>query len=695
MSPLPKESPTLAEHPMPQAPSILIVEVESILALGLKQQLLDLRYGLPDIATSGAQATSLVAQRRPDLILMDLGLEGHPNGIEVAEAIRRIHDIPVIFLTSPGDDEVLVRAARAAPYGYLTEPYQSKDLRAGIEVALTKGRLERQLREADRWFARTLQCVADGVIFTDLDACVRFMNPAAEKLTGWTCDDAIGREVGEIVRILPRYHDGHPDDALPQRSHRYESTAMIRSVLQLGRPAPVAHALELVSRAGVASIVDEIVGPVDDDGDKRLGAVLVLRDVSVRVSQEEKLRNSEERFRSAFDNAPLGMALVALSGGILQVNGALCQMLGATAEALKQQDHANLIVETDRDHETQRLHELLTGVQPVVQYERRYRRPGGGDPVCTLVSVSLVHEGDQPSCYLFQVHDLTEQKIAAEQLAELAAERIKRQASEVESAGKSDLLSRVSHELRVPLNTVIGFATLLQLQSGGGNAKSETYVDNIRAAGEHLLAIVTDLLALNQYADASLRTVPQPVVLAAEVDKALQMLAGLSQAHGIELQSSIAPSLVALADPLRLRQVLLNVTSNAIKYNRQGGSVRFRADALATGRLRLTVEDTGIGMTPDQLDRLFRPFDRLGQERTETPGTGLGLVITQVLVNQLGGTLVVASKPRAGTTVTIELPAAMAMEASLDSRGRSALRRSSPTAVVAGGGVLPVAEEPV
>jgi signal transduction histidine kinase len=256
------------------------------------------------------------------------------------------------------------------------------------------------------------------------------------------------------------------------------------------------------------------------------------------------------------------------------------------------------------------------------------------------------------------VHDLTEQKAAAEQIAELAEERMRRQASEMASSAKSEFLSRVSHEMRTPLNAVIGFAQLLQMPQGADNGKAVAYSQHIRAAGEHLLALVTDLLDLNRTAQGTLQLVPQALALAEVVDECLHLLENLGRTHGIELRADVPAELRVLADPTRLRQVLINLGSNAVKYNREGGSVQVRAQRFGSGRIRLTVEDSGIGMTPEQLDRLFQPFDRLGRERSKIPGIGLGLVIARGLVQEMGGTLEVASQPRAGTTVTIELPSA-------------------------------------
>lgn len=635
-------------------PTILIVEDEAVVALDLKLNLQEMGYEVSGIAASGEQALQLFDERPPQLVLMDVRLQGTMDGVATAEALRARRAAPLIFLTSHSDDDTVQRAARTAPYGYLTKPYQARELRAGIEVALTKARMERQLREADRWFAHSLQCVADGVVVTDLAAKVRFLNPAAEALTGWTLEEAVGREVAEVVRLGSPAAGamGVPDSA-----------RLVADVLREGRPASVAYATPLHHRAGESHVVDETAAPVDDDEGRRLGAVLVLRDAAQRIAQEAQLRASESRFRNAFDFAPLGMALVSQAGEMIQVNDAMCRLLGRSRDGLRQHTHAELTHAEDREHEQRRLNELATASASVVQFEKRYLRPEGAEPVWSLVSVSQLHDDGHAACLLYQVHDLTEQKRAAEHLASLAQERLRREASEMASAAKSEFLSRVSHEMRTPLNAVIGFAQLLELQQGQPAPENiGQYARHIHTAGKHLLGLVTDLLDLNRAAQGALRLESVPVPLAAAVDETLALLRGQAVLHGITLQTRVAADVRVLADPLRLRQVLLNIGSNAIKYNRRGGSVCFEA-AEADDSVALHIEDSGIGMTQEQLERLFQPFDRLGAERTQIPGTGLGLVISRGLVEQMEGSLAVQSVSRAGTTVIITLRRADATHA--------------------------------
>ncbi len=627
--------------------SILIVEDEAIVALDLRLQLQELGYQVVGVAASGEAALALAARHRPQLILMDVRLQGPMDGIATAEILLQRHRIPLIFLTSHSDADTVQRAARTGPYGYLTKPYQIKELRAGIEVALTKGHMERQLREADGWFAQTLRCVSDGVVATRSDGSVRFLNPAAEALTGWTLEDAAGRPVDEVVQLR------WPTSAQQPWA---SALALVTAVMQSDRAAPLDHGVGLASRGQRDQLVDIAAAPVKQEDGQRLGAVLVMRDGRPRLAQEARLRASEALFRNAFEFAPLGMALVSFSGEFILVNESLCRLLGQSRAALQQTRQAALTLPADQAHERQRLQELAGAPGGVVQFEKRYLRAAGLAPVWTLVSVSAIHDGDQPTCHLYQVHDLSDQKAAAEHLATLAEERLRREAVELVNASKDEFLNRVSHEMRTPLNAVVGFAQLLQMAKTSSQPEIvDQYAGHIHAAGQHLLGLVNDLLDLNRAAEGKLHLTLVPLVLLDSVNESLRLVRFAADAHGISLEARVDAALTVLADAQRLRQVLVNLLSNAIKYNRQAGSVTLDARVMADGSVQLVVQDSGIGMTPEQVQRLFQPFERVGAEHTAVPGVGLGLVIARSLMAEMGGQLALTSAARVGTTITLSL----------------------------------------
>ncbi|MCI1192046.1 PAS domain-containing protein [Calidifontimicrobium sp. SYSU G02091] len=248
------------------------------------------------------------------------------------------------------------------------------------------------------------------------------------------------------------------------------------------------------------------------------------------------------------------------------------------------------------------------------------------------------------------LHDLSER-----QQAEKA--RQEKLVAEMASRSKTEFMSRMSHEMRTPLNAIIGFAQLLRLRSG---ARLD-HVDHILDAGRHLLTLVNDVLDLQRVEAGELALQLRPVALSPLIDECLTMLGPLADARAVhQRRDPDAAPLHALADAQRLRQVLLNIGSNAVKYNRPAGRVEWSVAAGEAGRVVVTIADTGAGMTPDQLARLFQPFERLGRETSTIEGTGLGLVIARRLVEAMHGRLTLASQPGAGTQVRIELPAAAA-----------------------------------
>ncbi|WP_157269933.1 PAS domain-containing sensor histidine kinase [Azohydromonas aeria] len=250
--------------------------------------------------------------------------------------------------------------------------------------------------------------------------------------------------------------------------------------------------------------------------------------------------------------------------------------------------------------------------------------------------------------------DITDR--ARAQAAELQRER-----AEQANQAKSALLARVSHELRTPLNAVLGFAQLLQMPRGGpalAPAQRE-WARQIDEAGQHLLALIDDLLELARPDAEAARA--EAVALAPLVEDALRWSATQARQAGVRVVAELMEGHVVRGDTRRVRQVLLNLVSNAIKYNRPGGEVRLSGcrDGEGQGaRCGLCVADTGAGLTPEQVRQIGQPFNRLGAERSGIPGTGIGLAISHELLQRMGGALEVHSTPGQGSRFTFWLPAA-------------------------------------
>ncbi len=261
-----------------------------------------------------------------------------------------------------------------------------------------------------------------------------------------------------------------------------------------------------------------------------------------------------------------------------------------------------------------------------------------------------------------------------------------------ESRAKSQFLARMSHELRTPLNAVIGFAQLLLAdKSLPAHEQSREQLQHVEAAGQHLLALVNDVLDLSSLDTGEIRLDPQRVELQALHDAALPMVAALADAHGVRLERGEL-NLAVLADATRMRQVLLNLLTNAIKYNRPGGWVRVESHVLGE-QVVLQVRDSGRGMAGEQLQHVFEPFNRLGLEGKGIEGTGIGLAIVKANVERMGGTVQVQSTPGVGSVFEVRLPCASSTPQALPAPGMMPAPEAAPEA--RNGRLLYIEDNPV
>ncbi len=231
--------------------------------------------------------------------------------------------------------------------------------------------------------------------------------------------------------------------------------------------------------------------------------------------------------------------------------------------------------------------------------------------------------------------------------------------AEQASRAKSEFLSRMSHELRTPLNSVLGFSQLLEMDALPDNQGEA--VSHIGRAGRHLLNLIDEVLDIARIESGNLDLLLEPVAVQDVLGDAVDLAGPLAEHRAIEVVIDIRAcpeTRHVLADRQRLLQVLLNLLSNAVKYNRPGGRVDVSVEPGSPGTLHIIVADTGTGISPEDMGRVFEPFDRLGAESSNVEGTGVGLTLSKYLVERMGGTIAVVSAPDEGTTFTVELPIA-------------------------------------
>ena len=239
--------------------------------------------------------------------------------------------------------------------------------------------------------------------------------------------------------------------------------------------------------------------------------------------------------------------------------------------------------------------------------------------------------------------------------------------AEKASHAKSDFLSSMSHELRSPLNAVLGFAQLLETGTPALTPAQQVKTEKIQRGGWYLLRLINDILDLALIESGRLALSLAPLSLGQVLLECQSMIEPQAESRGIRVNfSQLTSQFLVMADPVRLQQVIINLLSNAIKYNRRNGAVNVTVDIAATDVLRIGVHDTGEGISEEKLSQLFEPFNRLGQEHSTIEGTGIGLVVTRRLTALMGGKIGVQSTVGVGSVFLIELEAAQAMPTAKD-----------------------------
>lgn len=256
---------------------ILVVEDENIVAKDIQNRLKNMGYGVPAVASTGEDALEKVAQFHPDLVLMDIMLKGTMDGITAAERIRSQYGLPVIYLTAYSDESTLSRAKVSEPFGYLLKPFEERELYTTIEMALYKHKIERRLRENEQWLSTTLKSIGDAVIATDKNGRVAFMNPVAERLTGWRQSEAMGRDLEEIFNVID------------ERTRTHIESPAVR-VLKSRSAIRLSYNVGLIARDGVETPIDDSASPILDAKGNVLGVVVTFRDITERRVAEEVLR---------------------------------------------------------------------------------------------------------------------------------------------------------------------------------------------------------------------------------------------------------------------------------------------------------------------------------------------------------------------------------------------------------------------
>ncbi|NDP37675.1 MAG: response regulator [Rhodoferax sp.] len=381
---------------------------------------------------------------------------------------------------------------------------------------------------------------------------------------------------------------------------------------------------------------------------------LEMQNDELRRAQQE-IEDSRARYFDLYDLAPVGYLTVSADGLILEANLCAASLLGVPRSALVKRSLSRLIVKAQQDSYYQCRQRLMeTGQTQICELQMLHSE---GTELWVNLVVTAAQETDGATILRVVLNDISERKLLDQSLQET---NVKLESAlflaDKANLAKSEFLSSMSHELRSPLNAVLGFAQLIETGTPAPTPGQQASLEQILRGGWYLLTLINEILDLSLIESGKLSLSMEPVSLSEEFCDCQAMIDPLAEKAGIRV--SFAPfdnPCFVHADRTRLKQVMVNLLSNAIKYNRAGGSVEVTCSTPTAGRIRISVIDSGPGLSENKLAQLFQPFNRLGQESGPQEDTGIGLVVCKRLVEMMGGDIGVQSRVGIGSEFWFEL----------------------------------------
>ncbi len=577
-------------------------------------------------ATTTAE-TSVKWLRAPVALALVLlvGLVFWFTRFRLSAALGRIED--TMTRLAAGDTSVTVPALdRADEIGGM-----AKAVQVFKENAIEKARLEKDSERTTRLFAKafhagsaimTLSRLADGKL---LD-----VNAAWTKTLGYSCEESVGKTTGE----LDLYADPGDRDALYREFKRGGGVRAFESRLK----AKDGHLVFVRMYADILEIDGEEV------------VLAVAYDESERKRVEGALNESEERFSTIAETTPVAITISRSSdGSLIYVNPKVEEMFGRLPDGVTRhktiefyqnpEDRKALVARLRKKGSVQNYEIALQGV--------------AGDPIPALVSMEQISYNGEPAI-LAAIHDISDRKRIENALWAAKEE------AEVANRTKSEFLANMSHELRTPLNAILGFSEILESGLVGDlSEKQKEYVNDIHASGGHLLSLINDVLDLSKIELGEMDIADEEIDLGEAVKTCARLMTDRLERGGLHLRTQLCDPPVSIrGDGRKVKQVILNLLSNAVKFTEAGGTITVRGGMDEAGCAYLAVSDTGIGMSPDEMEKALAVFGQVdsGMDRN-FEGTGLGLPLSKSLIEGHGGKLEIESEPGVGTTVTVSFPA--------------------------------------
>lgn len=516
---------------------------------------------------------------------------------------------------------------------------------AELQAEMTeREKLFQTLRRNEREYRAVINSVSDVIFEMDKDGIIKFLNQTWEKLTGKDPKSSIDESLFDLLWPEDRKREQEQFEALVSgQKHAYRSETRI------------------LTAGGTYRAVELAVSMLRLTEDKSVRVVGTITDIEKRRQAEQALRDAEHKYRSIVENAVRGIYQSTPDGRFLSANKALADILGyhspedliSSVKDIGSQVYVDSVYRKD-------LARILREQGSVKNLESQVRRKDGSliwisedsRAVCDRDGIILYYEGG--------VEDMTSRREAEDALRDAKLE------AEITARAKSDFLANMSHELRTPLNAIIGFSEILKNEVFGklGSDSYKEYSRDIHDSGKRLLHIINEILEVSRIETGKKQLKEEVFHVSEAVASCMEILAPRINDAGLTAEIRIADKLPKVrAEKLALKQILLNLMNNAVKFTPRGGQIVISADMSSSGEMRIEVIDTGIGIAEEDIPRALSPFGQLNTslDRNQS-GTGLGLTIVELLTKLHGGNFELLSKPGTGTTARISLPASRVIE---------------------------------
>jgi PAS domain S-box-containing protein len=518
--------------------------------------------------------------------------------------------------------------------------HRAEDVTEVVRLKREKLEQDHTLREVSvrsQHYRKLLDTAPDAIVIVGEDGRIQLVTVQTEALFGYAREELVGQSLD--ILIPERFRKGHTG-----HMSRYFASPSAR---------PMGSSLQLYGRRkdGTELPIEVSLSPQRDEHGMTVSAA--IRDVTERKRFEAAARLTADRLRSAVEAIQDGFALFDSEDRLVLCNSVFRRLVhGASHGALVGKPYAEILDAWIGDIEF--LDEAARARFRAERLAHRLQDQTISFAVHLRDGRSLRFSGQRTAegGMVKMFWDATLDERRAQELHEARA------AAETASAAKSEFLSSMSHELRTPLNAILGFAQLLTRDKREPlSDRHRERVEHILRGGEHLLRLINDILDLSRIEAGRVPISLEPVGVAEVLEEVRRTLEPIAARQGISLEVAPLPAALpmVITDRTRFAQILMNLGGNAIKYNRPDGSVRFEV-ASGSGRVRVTVIDTGIGVPLEQQGKLFQPFQRAGQETGPIEGTGIGLVITKRLAELMHGGVGFHSVPDRGSEFWVEMP---------------------------------------